>query len=240
MNKVTWIIFGAIVVAVLGGLVIYSRVTNPPADISNVDPSVVLAASAASGDIADHVKGSPEAKVVLVEYGDFQCPYCGSVYPYVGQVTEKYGDSIAFVFRNFPLTNAHPNAKAAAAVAETAGLQGKYWEMYNALFTNQSQWSSLTGTERTSGFAEYARQVGLDVDAFNTALTEKADQVNKKIAFDVALGKKLGVTGTPTFFLNGTRITDDVVNSLQRGDIAPLSELIDAELRKAGVEVPAA
>lgn len=240
MNKVTWIIFGVIVVALLGGLVAYSRITNPPADISGVDAASVLEASAASGDIADHVKGSREAKVVLVEYGDFQCPYCGRVYPAVNQLTTKYGDSIAFVFRNFPLTTIHPNARAAAATAEAAGLQGKYWEMYSTLFTNQSAWQDLSGGERTSVFSSYAQQLGLNLESYNAAITDNSGQVTKKIAFDLALGKKLGVNATPTFYLNGVKVEEDAVNELQSGTFEKLSALIDAELKKAGVPVPSA
>lgn len=238
MSRTAWIIFSAIVVLVLGGLVVYSRITNPAPDISNVDPSVILEASDASGNIADHVKGSKDAKVVIVEYGDFQCPSCGRAYPQMALITEKYGDKIAFVFRNFPLTTIHPNARAAAATAEAAGLQGKFWQMYDVLFSNQSSWSSLGTDTRTSTFASYASNIGLDMDEYNAAITSGASHVNKKISFDMELGKKLNVSGTPTFYINGSKVGDEVNSSLMNGDTKAFTDLIDAELKKAGVDLP--
>lgn len=238
MSKVAWIIFSTIVVLVLGGLVIYSRISNPAPDVSNVDPSVVLSASDSNGNIADHVKGSADAKVVIVEYGDFQCPSCGSVYPYIELVTEKYGDKIAFIFRNFPLTTIHPNARAAAATAEAAGLQGKFWEMYDALFSNQNSWSSLGADTRTSTFATYASNIGLDMEKYDATLADSATQINKKINFDLELGKKLGVSGTPTFYINGNKISEEVGSDLMSGDVTSFTSLIDEELKKAGVDLP--
>jgi len=239
VSKKAWIIFAVIVVVVLGGLVAYSRSMNPAIDVSNVDANTIQAASDQNGQIAEHVLGATDAKVTVVEYGDYQCPYCGQVYEPLKSVTDKYGDSIAFVFRNFPLTNNHPNAKAAAAVAEAAGLQDKYWEMHDLLYTNQDLWQGLNGTERTETFRDYATQLKLNLNDFDGALANGASAANKKIAYDVAVAKKIGVNSTPTIFVNGVKISDDVSAKLQQGNTEPLEALIDAALKDAGVEVPA-
>jgi protein-disulfide isomerase len=115
MSKKAWIVFVVIVVVLLGGLVYLS--SRNKIDVSNVDVTTIQPASAASGNIADHVFGNSDSKVKLVEYGDFQCPGCGSVYPTLKTLSEKYQGQIAFIFRNFPLTTIHPNARAAAAAA---------------------------------------------------------------------------------------------------------------------------
>lgn len=236
MSKKAWIIFVAVVVVGLGGLVAYSRSINPAIDVSNLDANAIQAASEQNGQIAEHTLGSADAKVTIVEYGDYQCPYCGQVYEPLKSVTDKYGDKIAFVFRNFPLTNLHPNAKAAAATAEAAGLQDKYWEMHDLLYSNQSLWQGLSASERGETFRDYAAQLELNLDAFDTALA--APESNKKIAFDMALGKKIGVNSTPAIYLNGEKISDEVSGKLQSGDTSALEALIDAALKEAGVELP--
>lgn len=206
MSKKAWIIFAAVCVAVLGGLVFLSR--KDKVDVGNVDQTKIVAASSASGNIAEHVFGNKNSKVVLIEYGDFQCPACGSAYPNLKEVSEKYKEKIAFVFRNNPLTTIHPNARAASAAAEAAGLQGKYWEMHDVLYERQNQWSSADTTKRTSFFESYAKEAGVkDMDKFRTDMASKS--VNSKIDYDLALGKKVPVTGTPTILLNGKTIDSE-------------------------------
>ena len=138
MNKVGWIIFSAAVVLLLGSLVVWTRITNPPIDLSGVENNSIVAASEQNGNIADHTKGSDANKILLVEYGDYQCPSCGGVHPNINALMEEYGDDVTLVFRNFPLTSIHPNARAAGAVAEAAGLQGKFWEMHDMLYERQN------------------------------------------------------------------------------------------------------
>src|SRR5699024_4048070 len=99
--------------------------------------SSIIAASDKNGHIADHVRGNPDAKVVLVEYGDYQCPGCAGIAPALNTIADRYSEDLAFVFRNFPLSSIHPNAKVAAATAEAAGLQGKFWEMHDKLYQEQ-------------------------------------------------------------------------------------------------------
>ena len=230
MNKVTWIIFSAVVVLILGGLVVYSRMSSPSTDVSAIDANSIIAASDQNGQIADQVYGKADSKVVLIEYGDFQCPGCAAAHPQVKAAMEEYKDRVAFVFRNFPLTNIHPNARAASAAAEAAGLQGKYWEMHNRLFEAQADWETLTGEQRTNLFTSYASELSLDQDRFKTDLA--STNVNTKISFDQALGKKVGVDSTPTFFLNGEKLSDEDSGQIIRGSTSALTSLFDKALAK--------
>lgn len=232
MSAKAWIIFGVICVVLFGGLVIWSG--RDRVDVSNVDTNKVQSASENSGNIADHVFGNATSKVVFVEYGDFQCPGCGSAHPTVKAVTEKYKDQVAFVFRNFPLTQIHPNARAAAAAVETAGKQGKYWEMHNLMFETQSEWSDASSSERGNLFAGYAEQIGLDGDAFTTMLSDESTSINRKINFDIAIGRKLNVSSTPTFYLNGSKLAEDKFNSEEA-----LEKTLLAAFKEKGITVPA-
>jgi len=225
MNKTGWIIFSTIVVLVLGGLVAWTRIANPPIDVSGLDNNSIMAASSQNGNIADHTAGSTENKLLLVEYGDFQCPACGTAHPHVDQLIKDYGDKFTFVFRNFPLTTIHPNAKAAAAAAEAAGLQGKYWEMHNMIYENQSDWSNLNTTQRTDIFSRYAGAIGINVDTFKTDLA--ARPVAQKINFDTALAKAVNVDATPTFFLDGQKIDAATVDDIAKGDLTKIKAQID-------------
>lgn len=228
MSRVGWIIFGAVVVLLLGGLVLWSRLSAPSIDVSSIDANAVIAASEQNGQIADHVFGKADSKVVLIEYGDFQCPSCGGAHPQIKEVTEEYADRVAFIFRNFPLTTIHPNARAASAAVEAAGLQGKYWEMHNLVFESQSAWQSLTGAARTDAFVAYAQSLSLDIAKFTTDLS--SDSVNQKISFDQAVGKKLGVNATPTFYLNGEKLNEADSSAIVQGDSDKLRALFDAAL----------
>lgn len=228
MSKLRWIIFGAIVVLVLGGLIVYSRMNSTDVDVSNVDANSIIAASEQNGNIADHVYNDTQSETILVEYGDFQCPGCGSAHPNIKVLLEEYGDKISFVFRNFPLTSIHPNARAAAGAAEAAGLQGKYWEMHDALFSNQSQWQSLNTTERTATFVSYAESLELDKARFEADLSSAS--VNQKISFDQALGAKVGADSTPSFFLNGEPLDQEAASGILQGDLTEIKKLLDESL----------
>ena len=225
MNKYGWIIFSVVVVGLLGGLVIWTRSTNPTVNVSNVNNNSVLTANADSGNIADHVEGKADSKVILVEYGDYQCPSCGNAYPNVKTIMDEYGDRIALVFRNFPLTSIHPNAKVAAASAEAAGLQGKYWEMHDLLYQNQSAWETLDANKRTDGFVSFANQLNLDTTKFKADLTNA--EINKKISYDMTLGKENDVSATPTFFLNGEKLDDATAGGIVHGDLKAIKAKLD-------------
>jgi protein-disulfide isomerase len=239
VGKKGWIVFSVIVIGLLTALVIESRNANPPIDVSHVNENTILAATTASGNIADQVFGNKDAKVILVEYGDLQCPACGSAHPNLRKITEEYKDQIAFVFRNFPLTTIHPNARAGAAAAEAAGLQGKYWEMNNYLYEHQDDWTSLSGGNTlTTKLVSYAETLGLDTAKFTTDLASSS--VNQKISFDQAIGKKLGIDSTPTIYLNGVKVESDVISDVQQSTGEKLRTLINDDLTKAGVALPSA
>lgn len=150
----------------------------------------------------DWVKGSRTASAVLVEYSDFQCPACGAYYPLVKRVAEEYGDKLAIVYRNFPLTTIHKNALRGASAAEAAGQQGKFWEMHDRLFEGQKEWSE--GNNPQKFIDEYATALGLDMDRFHKDMDSQS--VQDKISADVASAEKYEVNGTPTFFLNGKKL----------------------------------
>lgn len=226
MNKTGWIIFSTVVVLLLGGLVVWTRLSNPSIDVSKVNANSVLGATEQSGNIGDHVTGSDANKILFIEYGDYQCPSCGGAYPNIKNLMNQYGKDVTLVFRNFPLTTMHPNARAAAAVAEAAGLQGKYWEMHDELYSAQDSWSGLDANKRTDAFQRYAKDLGLNIDKFNSDVTGTA--ATQKINFDLALGKSLGINATPTFYLNGEKLDDETASGIVKGDLTKIKAKLDA------------
>jgi protein-disulfide isomerase len=234
VSKKAWIIFASVCVVLLAGLIYIS--SKDRINVSGVDTNKILSGSEQSGGIADQVFGKADSKVIFVEYGDFQCPGCAGAHPKVQTVTEKYKDQVAFVFRNFPLVSAHPNARAAAAVAEAAGLQGRYWEMHNKLYDNQLDWQNLSASERTDFFTNYAKDLGLNVDTFKSDMVSA--KVNQKISFDQALGKKIGVSATPTFYLDGQK-SPDIYDSQGGVDEEKLDKAFADALKKYGIPLPA-
>lgn len=145
----------------------------------------------------DHASGPADAPVVLVEYGDYQCPYCGAAYPVVKKLLAAYEGRVRFVFRNFPLAEVHPEAVDAAFVAEFAAEHGKFWEAHDLLFEHQQQ----LGPEL---YATICERLGLPMDELRVAVSEK--RYLARIRADEEGGIRSGVNGTPTFFLNGHRL----------------------------------
>lgn len=225
MNKAGWIIFSVAVVLLLGGLVAWTRITNPPINVTGIENNSVVAASDQNGNIGDHTTGSDANKILFIEYGDYQCPSCAGAHPNLNALIGEYSDSVTFVFRNFPLTSIHPNARAASAVAEAAGLQGKFWEMHDTLYEKQNDWNSLDASQRTSVFNGYATSLGLNLDKFKTDLSSK--EVNQKINFDLALGKSAAVSATPTFFLDGKKIDETTSSGIVQGNLTAIKKQID-------------
>lgn len=152
---------------------------------------------------SDHTKGAEKPLVTLVEYSDFQCPACGMNYPWVEDVLAAYKDKISFTYRHFPLPQ-HKNALRAAYASEAAGKQGKFWEMTDLLFKNQSDWSeSLTAQTIFEG---YAKKLGLDIARFTSDM--KSDEVKNKVESDKKSGQLSAIDHTPTFYLNGKPATN--------------------------------
>jgi protein-disulfide isomerase len=144
----------------------------------------------------DHVQGNADAPVTLVEYGDYECPYCGEAYPMVKALQERLGKKLRFVFRNFPLAEAHPHAEHAAEAAEAAGAQGKFWEMHDLLYENQDALED-------EDLVRYAKALRLDMPRFVKEM--QAHQYADRVREDFRSGVRSGVNGTPSFFINGAR-----------------------------------
>ena len=144
----------------------------------------------------DHVIGPATAPVMLVEYGDYECPYCGAAHGSVKHILGVLGDGVRFAFRNFPLSQIHPHAFQAANAAEAAGAQGEFWGMHDLLFENQRDLD-------TQSLLAYARELGLDLQRFGAELTQQT--YAPRIREDFLSGVRSGVNGTPTFFVNGVR-----------------------------------
>ncbi|WP_411968806.1 DsbA family protein [Haloferax sp. YSSS75] len=144
----------------------------------------------------DHVVGSATAPVTLVQYGDYECPYCGAAYPIVKDVLNELGDDVQFVFRNFPISGLHPHARHAAEAAEAAAEQGMFWEMHDYLYEHQTELED-------ENLLDYAATLGLDVELVERAL--ETDAFDDRIQADFMSGVRSGVNGTPTFFINGRR-----------------------------------
>ena len=144
----------------------------------------------------DHIQGPPTASVTLVEYGDYQCSYCGAAYPVVKDLQARLGDRLRFVFRNFPIATMHPYAEHAAEAAEAAGAQGKFWEMHDALYENQDALAD-------NDLVQLAVTLGLDAARVASELTEHTHAA--RVHEDFMSGARSGVNGTPTFFINGLR-----------------------------------
>jgi protein-disulfide isomerase len=148
----------------------------------------------------DHIQGVMGAPVTLVEYGDYQCPHCGRAFPIVQSLQKRMGAKLRFVFRNFPLNNAHPNAEDAAEAAESAAVEGKFWEMHDELFKNQ-------GELEVDNILVYAKRLKLNVKRVESELESGLHRPRVKQDFES--GIRSGVNGTPTFFIDGVRFDGD-------------------------------
>lgn len=144
----------------------------------------------------DHIQGNINAPIELVQYGDYQCPYCWKAYPVVKRLQESLGDRVKFIFRNFPLTKIHPQAKIAAIASEAASLQKKYWEMHDLLYEKHKDLSY-------GAIITYAHELGLDAAIFKKDLTDPV--LEAKVETDFFSGLRSGVNATPTFFINGEK-----------------------------------
>jgi protein-disulfide isomerase len=149
--------------------------------------------------VRDHIQGSATAAVTLVQYGDYECPYCGAAYPIIREVQSRMGDRLRFVFRNFPIPTSHPHAEQAAEAAEASDAQGRFWEMHDMLYENQRRL-------RDEDLLAYAERLELDVERFEKELEEHVHA--ERVHEDFMSGVRSGVNGTPTFYINGTRHDD--------------------------------
>jgi protein-disulfide isomerase len=147
----------------------------------------------------DHIQGRSDAPVTLVEYGDYECPYCGAAYPIIKAVQTRMGERLRFVFRNFPITTSHPHAQQAAEAAEAADAQERFWPMHDLLYENQRRL-------REPDLRAYAERLALDVERFERELAQHIHAA--RVHEDFMSGVRSGVNGTPTFYINGVRHDD--------------------------------
>lgn len=190
-----------IVVALSLGVIVVGFIWLIKSDVqNNQQTSANLEVDLAGG--GDWVRGNENAQVVVVEFSDFQCPACAAYEPVVDRMMEELGDQVAVVYRHYPLTSIHKNAQLAAQASEAAGRQGKFWEMHDKLFLQQTVWAEVT--DPTEIFVEYAAEVGVNTEQFLADLN--SDQVKELVAEDVTSGNRLGIQGTPTFYVNGKKM----------------------------------
>jgi protein-disulfide isomerase len=186
--KNPWVVIGIILVILIAGSVWYSSSAGNKYN-EGVDASIT------------HIKGSSEAVITLVEYSDFQCPACATAQPVVKDILNEFGDNIKFEYKHFPLPM-HPLAEPAARAAEAAGQQGKFFEFHDMLFEKQKNWSNSANPSAI--FVQYAEELGLDAQKFRQHMN--APLLSDKIDENKKEGLELGITGTPTFFLNGEKM----------------------------------
>lgn len=188
MKKYTWhLVIGGIIVLIAGS-VWYAGEAAKKANVGI--------------EITSHIKGNPDAAVTLIKYSDFQCPACAAAAPVAADIVEMYGEDMSFEYRHFPLISIHPHAVAAGVATEAAGQQGKFYEMHDALFENQSTWSPSANPQVY--FMQYAEELGLDMSQFRRQLSSSLLEDKVRDGFREAREK--GYTGTPTFELNGERV----------------------------------
>jgi len=178
--------------------------------------------SSTTGTASNNWYGQESGVITVTEYADFQCPACAQFFPLVQQVKEQFKDKVRFEFKHFPLVQIHPNATSAHRAAQAASNQGKFWEMHDIIYQNQTTWSSSKNP--TGIFEQFAQQVGLDMAKFKT--DSASSDALAVINADIATGKDLKVSGTPTFFIDGKVIED--TNSIATVD--DFSKVIQAAI----------
>lgn len=226
-----------LVIVVLIGIYFYSasgpstntagnRAATPAAGQKSQIP-----ANAPVGAQPPNLLGSPTAPVTIEEFADFQCPMCGTMHPIMKNIQAQYGSRIKFIYRHFPLTQIHKNSYDAAVAAEAAGLQdrNKFWEMQNLIFTNQAAWSN--SNDAKGMFKEYAAKIGLDVAKWENDMLGMP--AKSRVDADIARGKGVNLTSTPTIYINGVPLTQSQFS------IEAIKQVVDAELAKANPQQPA-
>ncbi len=207
-KTIPFVVIAIVLVAAIAAFIVFGRKKS-------TDPNSAFVTSPAQGSIAEATpvsQASPTATipitkpnvkvsspVVLEEYGDYQCPPCRVLYPVLKQIESEYGDQLKIVFHQFPLTKIHKNAMAAAHAAEAARNQNKFWEMHDRLYQNQNAWKDLEDPRPT--FIQYARELKMNVERFTRDVD--SPQIDQRINEDMQKGTGLGVTGTPTVFIEG-------------------------------------
>ena len=227
----------AVVGVVVGAWYLYS--TRNPATRSNTSNSTAtntpratatISPNAPPGAAPANVLGSPTASVVLEEFADFQCGSCAAAHPVMKEIQSTYGSKIKVIFRNFPLPM-HDKAYDAAVAAEAAGMQGKFWDMQNQLFTNQQTWSSPSANAKQL-WTDYAQKIGVNVQQWQNDIVGLA--AKSRVDLDISRGKAIGVSSTPSLYINGELIPFPEMN------VAGLRRIIDLKLQETSAGQSAA
>lgn len=202
---------------------------NRATDFNNYDFYSIIEADSSNGEIGDHVKGNPEAPVLIYEYADYQCPGCASINPKVNKAIEESDGKLAIVYRSF-LLSYHKNGTAAASAAEAAGLQG-FWKPYaDRLFADQSEWEYASANERTELFEKYFLEVSNgkgNLDQFKEDIA--SERVSKKISFDMGIARRIDVPSTPAFYVDG-----QLIKWSEAGELEINGELISWDSGRSG------
>jgi protein-disulfide isomerase len=219
------IIIAVLVIALCGGLFLWKRsgakTSNTDStfatNVTSATPTSSSSTQSQPADTAGATKPNVKVKspVVLEEYGDYQCPPCGQLYPELKEIEKEYGNQVQIVFHHFPLMKIHKNSLVAAHAAEAARNQNKFWEMHDRLYRNQKEWSELDDPRPV--FIDYAKQLGLKIDQFTSDLG--SNMIDQRISADIQRGSAIGVTGTPTVFLDSRLVNYQATNleGLRRG-----------------------
>jgi len=235
-NLPIFIIVIVLIAAVIGGVALFRRSDGPANTNANVPKSTKQAAAfaetlkkAPQGASPGWTKGDPAARITLEEFADFSCPTCANFHQTLKEIEKSYGQKIRITYRHFPLQiKGHENSYNASRAAEAAGVQGRFWEMQNMLFTNQKTWTAQSENDARNTFADYAKSIGIDVEKF------KEDMVNSqvtaaRVAADMNRGKALDLNSTPSVILNGSRLLSN--DEVMKIDL--LRQAIETELQKS-------
>jgi protein-disulfide isomerase len=225
-KSLPFIIIGVVLVGVIATVVLLARKgnggasgsgtfagTTQPGATASSQPGSQQPSASDAGMVRPNVKVS--SPVVLEEYGDYQCPPCGMLFPDVKKIEAEYGDQVRFVFHHFPLAKVHKNALAAAHAAEAARMQGKFWPMHDRLYANQNAWKDMP--DPRVAFIAYARDLGMDATRFVSDM--ESGRVDQIVQADLQRGQSAGVTGTPTVFIEGYMLKYEATNyeGMRRG-----------------------
>lgn len=217
-KSLPFIIIAVVLVGGIAAFVLLSRkgngggANNNSAFVGSAQPGSSTAPASGSPPATDAGLTKPNVKisspVVLEEYGDYQCPPCGALFPELRKIEAEYGNQVRFVFHHFPLTKMHKNALAAAHAAEAARMQGKFWQMHDRLYSNQNAWKDLP--DPRAAFIGYARELGLDAERFYSDM--ESGRVDQIVQADVQRGQSVGVNGTPTVLIEGYQLKSEATN----------------------------
>jgi protein-disulfide isomerase len=197
--------FAIIVIVLLGAVAAGWAVLRSARDAKTAATPTPDPAGQVKGAEPAHMRGNPNAPVTLEEFGDFQCPSCGSYHPELKKIEAEFGDKLKVIFRELPLLPMHEHALMAAQAAEAAGVQGKFWEMHDLLYDNQAKW--VDQKDLVPVFVDYAKQIGINPDQFMKDLN--GETVAQRIFQDGKRAHSFGLKGTPSFFVNGKEAKDD-------------------------------